>query len=235
MMLAYQRLLRGSVFQMVPARAAGEARHLLRTLQPCAIVLDVVAGGEPAWGLLAELKRDEGSRSVPVLVVSQPEDADKARALGAAASARPPIERRWLLDQLRMLGDSGDVKRVLIIDDDDVARYLMKGLLRDMPCVVSEAVDGPTGLELARAQRPSVIFCDLHLPGMSGIEVVDALESDAATRDIPIIVNTVRVLTSQEREDLQRRGVTLLSKEVLAHQTAVAELRRALVESGVER
>jgi len=100
--------------------------------------------------------------------------------------------------------------------------------------VVSEAVDGEAGLELARAQRPSVIFCDLHLPGMSGMEVVDALESDPATRDIPVIINTVRVLTTPEREELERRGITVMSKESLAHHAAAAELQRALVQSGVE-
>jgi CheY-like chemotaxis protein len=110
----------------------------------------------------------------------------------------------------------------------------MKGLLRDRPFVVSEAVDGEAGLELARAQHPSVIFCDLHLPGMSGMDVVDALGSDPATRDIPVIINTVRVLTGQERDELQRRGITVMSKESLAPHAAAAELRRALVQSGVE-
>jgi len=63
---------------------------------------------------------------------------------------------------------------------------------------------------------------------------VDALESDPATRDIPVIINTVRVLTTPEREELERRGITVMSKESLAHQAAAAELRRALVQSGVE-
>ncbi len=64
---------------------------------------------------------------------------------------------------------------------------------------------------------------------------MDALEADAATRGIPIIVNTVRVLTAEEREEFQRRGITVLSKESLAHHDAAADLRRALVQSGVER
>ncbi|HXD95050.1 MAG TPA: ATP-binding protein [Candidatus Acidoferrum sp.] len=234
MMLVYQRLLRGSVFQMVPARSLVEARQLLRILRPRVIILDVVLGGEQSWDFLAELRTEDATRGVPVLVVTQVDEAGKALALGAAAFGRKPIERRWLLDQLRTLGESGDVRRVLIIDDNEAARYLMKGLFRDRPFVVSEAVDGEAGLELARAQRPSVIFCDLHLPGMSGMEVVDALESDPATRDIPVIINTVRVLTTPEREELERRGITVMSKESLAHQAAAAELRRALVQSGVE-
>jgi CheY-like chemotaxis protein len=235
MVLVYQRLLRGTVFQIAPARNLAEARHLLRTLRPRAIILDVILDGEDTWDFLAQVKTDEATRGLPVLVVTQMDDSRRALALGADAYARKPIERQWLLGQLRALGEPAGMRRALIIDDDEVVRYLMKGLFRDTPFVVSEACDGPTGLEVARTQRPSVIVCDLRLPGMSGLEVVDALEADPATRDIPIIINTARVLTSEERGDLQRRGLTVMSKESLAHHDAATALRRALAQSGVER
>jgi signal transduction histidine kinase/CheY-like chemotaxis protein len=235
MVLIYQRLLRGTVFQVVPARSLTEARHLLRTLQPRAMILDVILGNEDCWDFLIEVKSDEATRALPVLVVTQIDDPRRALALGADACARKPIERQWLLGQLQALGDAPGVRRVLVIDDDEVVRYLMKGLFRDTSFVVSEAGDGPTGLELARTQRPSVIVCDLRLRGMSGLDVVDALEADPATKDIPIIINTVRVLTGQERADLQRRGLTVMSKESLAHHDAAGALRRALVQAGVER
>jgi signal transduction histidine kinase/CheY-like chemotaxis protein len=235
MVLVYQRLLRGTIFQIAPARSLAEARHLLRTLRPRAIVLDVVLEAEQGWDFLAEMKRDEATRALPVLVVTRGDDARRALALGADACARKPIERQWLLGQLRALGDAPGVRRALIIDDDEVARYLMKGLFRDTPFVVSEAGDGATGLELARTQQPSVIVCDLHLPSMSGLEVVDALEADPATKHIPVIINTVRILTSHERAELQRRGLIVMSKESLGHDDAATALRRALVQSGVER
>jgi signal transduction histidine kinase/CheY-like chemotaxis protein len=233
MIVVYQRLLRGTVFQSVPARSLGEARHLLRTLRPRAIILDVVLGGEQSWELLTEVKADEATRDVPVLVVTQIDDSRQALALGADAFARKPIERRWLLDQLRMVDATSEVRRALVIDDDEVARYLMKGLLRDTPYVTSEAADGEAGLELARTLRPSVIFCDLHLPGMSGLQVVEQLAADPATRDIPVVISTVRVLTRQETDDLHRRGIAVISKESLANHDGAAEVRRALVRCGV--
>jgi CheY-like chemotaxis protein len=235
MMLQYQAMLRGSVFQLVPTRSVTEARQLLHTLCPCAIVLDIMLGGEPSWDFLAALRDEEATRTVPVVVVTRLDAADRARAAGAAAFGRKPIERGWLLEQLRALSESAELRRLLIIDDDEIGRYLLKGLLRDLPFVVSEAADGESGLELARAQRPSVILCDLRLPGLSGMQVLEALESDPATRTIPVIVSTVQVLTSEERQDLQRRGIPLISKEVLAQPSGAGELRRALVESGVER
>lgn len=234
MIVVYQRLLRGTVFQTVPARSLAEARHLLRTLRPRAIILDVVLGGEESWAFLTEVKADEATRGVPVLVVTQIDDSRQALALGAAGFARKPIERRWLLDQLRTGDSTPEVRRALVIDDDEVVRYLMKGLLRDTPYVMSEAADGEAGIELARALRPAVIFCDLHLPGMSGLQVVERLESDPATRDIPIVISSVRALTRQETDDLHRRGIAVMSKEALANYDGAAEVRRALVRCGVE-
>jgi CheY-like chemotaxis protein len=104
MRLVYQRLLQGSVFQMVPARSVAEARQLLQTLRPRVIVLDVMLHGEPSWEFLAELTGEDATRSVPVLVATQMADTGKALSLGAAAYVRKPIERRWLLDRLQMLG-----------------------------------------------------------------------------------------------------------------------------------
>jgi signal transduction histidine kinase/CheY-like chemotaxis protein len=234
MIVVYQRLLRGTVFQVVPARTLAEARHLLRTVRPRAIILDVVLGGERSWSFLAELKRDEATGAVPVLVVTQVDEASTALALGADGFARKPVERRWLLEQLRGLSNDRDVRRALVIDDDEVMRYLMRGLLRDTPYVVSEAADGEAGIEMARAQQPSVIFCDLYLPGMTGVDVADTLRADPATRDIPVIISTVRALTDELRDDLQRRGLALMSKEALANHDGAAEVRRALVQSGIE-
>jgi CheY-like chemotaxis protein len=233
--LDYQRLLRGTAFQVVAARSPAHARQVLRALRPRVVVLDVVLGGETCWEFLGELRRDEATRDVPVLVVTQLEEAGEALALGARAWARKPVERGWLLDQLGALGGTADARRLLVIDDDEVVRYLIKSLLRETAFVISEAAAGAAGIELARLQRPAVILCDLHLPGMSGLEVKATLAADPTTEGIPVIIHTSRVLTGQERDELQRRGVITMSKESLARHDAAGELRRALAEAGVER
>jgi CheY-like chemotaxis protein len=68
---------------------------------------------------------------------------------------------------------------------------------------------------------------------MSGLAVRRELESDPATRGIPVVIHTSRVLTQAERDDLQRRGVVVMSKESLARRDAGGTLRRVLSEVGV--
>jgi CheY-like chemotaxis protein len=232
MIHTYQELLHGTLFQLVPARSTSEARQILKTLRPRVIVLDVVLKGEDTWSLLAELKRQEATREVPVLVITRIDDPQKARALGADAFARKPVDREWLLAQLTAHSVAPESRRLLVIDDDEVARYLFRNLLRDTAFLVSEAASGTEGVEMARLHKPDVIVCDMRLPGMSGLEVMGLLEGNATTRGIPVIMTTAKKLSADEHRSLESRGVTVLSKETLAHGDAAAELKRTIERVG---
>src|SRR5262249_52280113 len=137
-----QELLRGTLFQLVPARTTSEARQILKTLRPRVIVLDVMLKNEDTWAFLPELKRGAATRDIPVLVVTQIDDPQKARALGADGFAQKPVEREWLLSQLTAYSTPAECRRLLVIDDDEVARYLFRNLLRDTSFVVSAAASG---------------------------------------------------------------------------------------------
>jgi len=76
---------------------------------------------------------------------------------------------------------------------------LLKQQLRDSPVVIQEAADGMEGLGAAAKQPPHGIILDMTMPGMTGFETLDALKSGPATRDIPVVICTSRVLTDQER------------------------------------
>jgi CheY-like chemotaxis protein len=152
----------------------------------------------------------------------------KARALGADHFAVKPIDRDWLLARLRDCASRLPKERALIIDDDDASRYVLRSLLGDTRYGVLESAGGEEGLRVARAERPEVIFLDLMMPGMSGAEVLDRLSGDPATRDIPVILNTSKVLSPEERTALQPKVVGILSKDRSSHEDALAALKQAL-------
>lgn len=231
----YQDLLRGSLFQVLAARSAAEATRLLVRLRPRAVLLHLDLDDEDAWELLARLKQTDDSGAVPpVVVVVREEDRDKALALGADRCLTAVPDRQELLDTLRSAGGGPTARRVLVIDDDVVGRYLMKTFLRDTSCLVSEATGGREGLEVARRERPDLIFCDLYMPDMGGLEVLSRLRADPLTQDIPVVLNTAKSLSIEERADLERRGVALLLKDRFSRTDAAAEVRRLLVQSGIE-
>jgi signal transduction histidine kinase/CheY-like chemotaxis protein len=116
---------------------------------------------------------------------------------------------------------------IVVIDDEEVSRYLIRQTLGPGIAMV-EAIDGPSGIELARQQRPRGILLDLRMPGMSGFEVLRQLKADQATRDIPVVIVTSKVLTPEERDLLDTQATAILSKEVLSQPDCGAKIRHAI-------
>jgi putative two-component system response regulator len=83
----------------------------------------------------------------------------------------------------------GTIPTILVCDDDPSLRELVRAVLGDRYRFV-EAADGAEALELAREVPPNLIVLDVMLPGMSGIEVLEALDADAALASIPVVVIT---------------------------------------------
>jgi CheY-like chemotaxis protein len=94
------------------------------------------------------------------------------------------------------------VPRVLVIDDEDVSRYLVRKLLSDLPIEIEESKSGLDGVRFARQNRVDLIILDLVMPETSGYEIMTALQSEPHTRDIPVVVHTSLSLDHAERKAL---------------------------------
>lgn len=79
---------------------------------------------------------------------------------------------------------------ILVVDDSNLLRGILKEELEAEGFQVHMAEDGPQALEKARDLRPDVILLDIGLPGMDGYEVCRRVKSDAATTDIPVLMIT---------------------------------------------
>jgi signal transduction histidine kinase/CheY-like chemotaxis protein len=231
-LLVYEKYLKSSGFDVVPAATIRQARHALAHITPVAIVLDILLRGEDSWRLLAELKTSAATRRIPVLVVTSVDDERKALSLGADAYARKPLDRRWLLEQLRGATGQETIRRILLIDDDEVSRYLMRRLLDDLPCVVSEATSGDAGLRRARQDSPDAILLDLAMPGISGEDVLEQLRADATTARIPVVIVTSRVLSEDERKALLERAIAIVDKGT-DRKVAARQIRAAFEAASV--
>ena len=86
--------------------------------------------------------------------------------------------------------------RVLVADDDEDLLELACMQLEEAGYEVERAHDGSEALRLARESRPDLCVFDVHMPGLTGHEVMRELRSDAATKRIPVILATA---TLQER------------------------------------
>ena len=199
-LFVYDKYVKHAGFQVMPARTLAEARAVLRKLKPAAVILDILLDGESGWEFLTELKSDPATRAIPVLVVTLVDNEAKALALGADAFHIKPVGRAWLLRQLA--GSANGRNRVLVIDDDEISRYLVQGALSDTEFEVMEAINGNEGLRLAHERLPGAIILDLAMPDLSGYDVLNRLKHDPGTKDIPVLVYTACVLSPEERTRL---------------------------------
>jgi DNA-binding response OmpR family regulator len=151
--LYYAKILRDTAYQIFPARNLREAKRLLQTARPAAIVLDIVLRGEDSWRWLGELKTGTTTRTIPVIVISTVTDAGKGYMLGAQACIDKPVERAELLERL----DEFTRRRILLVEDEAPLRYTMKRILGEH-YVVIEAANGADGLRAASTMAPLLWF-----------------------------------------------------------------------------
>jgi CheY-like chemotaxis protein len=103
---------------------------------------------------------------------------------------------------------------ILIVEDDDNSRKLLRDTLQVMGYKTLEAATGEEGLHLAASQPPQLILMDIQLPGISGFDALHRLRSDARTRDIPVIAVTASVMSAQQNDVLRAGFDALESKPV---------------------
>jgi signal transduction histidine kinase/DNA-binding response OmpR family regulator len=228
MMMTYRSYLKNSGFDLIPASTIREAQEVLERIRPKAIILDVVLRAEDSWRLLVDLKQDLRTRDIPVMIASTIEDQAKAFHLGADEYFVKPLERVPLIERLKGLTAKARNARVLIIDDDERDRYLLKQHFRESGLLIQEASSGLEGIREAASEGPDAIILDLTMPGMSGFEVLEVLKSTAATKDIPVVICTSRVLSEPERIQLLGKAAAILPKEGPGCEEIAEVIRRAI-------
>lgn len=81
-------------------------------------------------------------------------------------------------------------RTILIIEDNDLNRLLLRDLLTHHGYEVLEAVNGQAGVELARQCQPSLVLMDIQMPGMDGITATRLLKVHSGTCRLPVIALT---------------------------------------------
>jgi CheY-like chemotaxis protein len=100
-------------------------------------------------------------------------------------------------------GDDGRRRRVLIAEDDDSLRALMRLSIDAGDLEIDEASDGTSALQLAKANAPDLALLDWSMPGLTGLDVCRELRADPRTAGIVIVIVTARVLKGDREAALE--------------------------------
>jgi CheY-like chemotaxis protein len=107
----------------------------------------------------------------------------------AIASIKLKPELDWQIS--RRPAEESARKRILVIDDDPDALYLLQENLDPREFSLTGARDGWEGLRLAHEQQPQAILLDIIMPGVDGWQILHDLKEDPATMNIPVILWTI--------------------------------------------
>jgi CheY-like chemotaxis protein len=119
---------------------------------------------------------------------------------------------------------------ILIIEDNDNNRLLVRDVLQSRGYQTLETDTAEEGLRLAQS-RPALILMDIQLPGMNGIQALELLRADAATRDIPVMAVTASAMT-QDRQTILAAGFDAYQSKPINVREFVEAVRGILTAPG---
>lgn len=217
-------------YQAITALNGEDGLALAKQQQPFAITLDILMPHKDGWSVLSELKSNEKTCDIPVIIISFLDNKTLGYQLGAFDYMQKPINPQHLIASIQHLSQD-NIRNVLVVDDDIDARNLMRQILDDANITCDVAVDGTTALsylQQAGEKLPGLIFLDLMMPGMDGFELLQKLQQNPAWAAIPVIIVTAKNLADHERDFLQPRVASILAKEGLSSEQVLKQLGAAV-------
>ena len=125
--------------------------------------------------------------------------------------------------------------KILIIEDDSLVARMYEKVMKFEGMKVSIANDGKEGIQKAKEEKPDLVFCDIMMPQMNGIEVLEHLKTDPETQNIPVVMLTnlsgthdaetalkKGALAYMVKSEYKPKEIASRAKEFLAPQEAAA-------------
>ena len=203
---------------------------------PGAVVLDFRPGADQGWELMEALRGNLATQDVPVVFYALSEELDSGSVLGLDHLTKPvgsaelarALERQGLGSRACREGGT-----VLVVDDEPGILDLHARIVQSHGpgCRVLRARNGQEALDVMERERPDLVLLDLMMPGMSGVEVLEAMRERELTRDVPVIVLTAQTLTGQDMARLQKGVAAVMGKGLFSAAEVLAQVEAALVRS----
>jgi CheY-like chemotaxis protein len=116
---------------------------------------------------------------------------------------------------------------VLVADDTELNRILVKDYLAGTDLNIIEAADGAEAIEQTKKHRPALVILDLNMPGTSGYDAAKQLKSDKTTLDIPVIALSAEN-PEESMSDLKKSGFDGYLSKPLSRKMLIGELAKFL-------
>ena len=193
------RHLRRAGFNVLEAADGRAGLEAAKAARPDVITLDVLMPRMDGWAVLQELKSDPDLADIPVIMATITDERNLGIALGASEYLTKPIDRERLAAVLARYSRAGAPRRVLVVEDEESARTLIRRALEAEGWEVDEAENGRVALERLAEREPALVLLDLMMPEMDGFEFLETLREGDEPSPVPVVVITAKELTEEDR------------------------------------
>ncbi|WP_223513214.1 response regulator [Pseudomonas sp. GL-R-26] len=201
-------------YQCLVAHGADEGYELAKAFIPDAILLDMRLPDHSGLTVLQRLKEHAETRHIPVHVISVEDRVEAAMHMGAIGYAVKPTTREELKDVFARLEAklTQKVKRVLLVEDDDLQRDSIARLIGDDDIEITAVGLAQEALDLLRTSVFDCMIIDLKLPDMLGNDLLKRMSTEDICSFPPVIVYTGRNLTRDEEAELRKYSRSIIIK-----------------------
>ncbi|MFC7516900.1 HAMP domain-containing protein [Herbaspirillum sp. GCM10030257] len=212
-------------FKGIVTRQADSALALTRDYLPTAILLDLDRMEDDGFTVLNRLKRDPGTRHVPVHVLSQADGRERALRDGAFSYLQKPVSVDRLQEELLRIQNyvTSGKRHLLVVEDNEVQRDAVVDLIGGNDVEIEAVATGQEALHHLRRQQFDCVVLDLQLPDIDGFALLEEIGNDPSLSDLPVIVYTASELTTEAIDKLQRIAKTVVLKDARSPEKLVAE------------
>ncbi len=241
-------IIREAGFNVATFYSGKNILQVAKKLKPDIITLDILLPDNNGWLVLRQLKKDQATTSIPILIISAANINELGIAFGATYSFIKPVRGAELIDSLREIKSKLKLEcpDVLIIDDDENTLEPLTSMIEQEGFEVIRAHGGKEGMDKLFSERqPDILILDLMMPKVSGLDLILSLRMNARTKDIPLIVCTSGDFTGKDIDELNgelkehlvsimKKG-TFGRKELINRIKQLAMLKRRCDEKNPDR
>ena len=212
-------------FKAIISTTGEEGIELALKYQPAGIILDINLPGIDGLTVLNDLKHNSNTRHIPVHMMSAEEVDNEAFKQGAIGFLTKPITQEQLSEAFTKFESviSRDIKKLLIVEDDDTLRAVIVDLIGNGDVTSIEAQTGNEAVSLLQQQKFDCMILDLGLPDMTGLELLNTLSEIESISVPPVIIYTGRDLSREEEIELSRYSDSIILKDARSKERLLDE------------
>lgn len=201
---------------------------ILKTM-PGAVVFNFKPEIETGWEVMKVLKDNPKTRNIQILFYSLLHEREQGSIVELDYFTKP-VSGNELIRELRNRKLYEKEKLILIVDDDPEVLNIHERLIKtELPsCRVITTDNGQEALEVMQKEAPDLVLLDLMMPVMDGFAVLEAMQRNRESRDIPVIVLTGKIITGEEMLRLNQGVAAVLKKGVFSLQETLEHIEEVL-------